>query len=219
MRQRCSAPTAAARPGRTSGERRRQHQVATDNVPGIYAADPERVWAWGTAPVPGSADGCQHRRRLDLGGPAQRIVRQPAELGSTAPAGLCLRGQARCATGTPRSRLSRLPPAPDRRNLADWAGVPIYVLNVERAYSVLWATPTPLDASATLQAAWDAATSTSHPRYDDAIKVDSGANPGRTTPSRSASTAATTTSATGRWMTTASSPSPRSARSMRAASS
>ncbi len=41
--------------------------------------------------------------------------------------------------------------------------------------------------------------------------------PGWTTPSRSASTAATTTSATGRWTTTASSPSPRSARSTRAA--
>ena len=44
-------------------------------------------------------------------------------------------------------------------------------------------------------------------------------SPGRTTPSRSALTAGTTTSATGRWMTTASSPSLRSARSTRVACS
>ena len=63
-------------------------------------------------------------------------------------------------------------------NLADWAGVPAYVLNADRAYRVLWATPTPLDASATLQAAWDAGNLYFAIRvYDDAIRVDSGAQP------------------------------------------
>ena len=63
-------------------------------------------------------------------------------------------------------------------NLADWAGVPVYVLNADRAYRVLWTTPTPLDASATLQAAWDADNLYFALRvYDDAVKVDSGAKP------------------------------------------
>ncbi len=63
-------------------------------------------------------------------------------------------------------------------NLADWAGVPVSLLNAERAYRVPWATPTPLDASATLQAAWDAGNLYFAIRvYDDAIKVDSGAKP------------------------------------------
>ena len=63
-------------------------------------------------------------------------------------------------------------------NLADWAGVPIYVLNAEHAYRVLWTTPTPLDASATLQAAWDADNLYFALRvYDDVAKVDSGAKP------------------------------------------
>ena len=63
-------------------------------------------------------------------------------------------------------------------NLADWASVPAYLLNADRAYRVPWATPTPLDASATLQAAWDAGNLYFALRvYDDAIKVDSGAQP------------------------------------------
>ena len=63
-------------------------------------------------------------------------------------------------------------------NLADWAPVPVYLLNAERAYRVLWSTPTPLDASATLQAAWDANNLYFAVRvYDDAVKVDSGAKP------------------------------------------
>jgi photosystem II stability/assembly factor-like uncharacterized protein len=63
-------------------------------------------------------------------------------------------------------------------NLVDWLGVPAYSLKAGNAVSVLGARPNPLDASATLQAAWDA----SHlyfalQVYDDHLVVDSVGKP------------------------------------------
>jgi len=63
-------------------------------------------------------------------------------------------------------------------DLADWAGVPAFSLNADRAIRVLGVAPVPLDASATLQAAWDDASLYFAVRvYDDRVIVDSPAAP------------------------------------------
>ncbi len=152
--------------------------VVTDNVTGIYAADPERVWAWGTAPVPGWLMGVSTDGGATWKG--QRTVETVPGSVRFDRTGLAFA----FSESTLRYRNTEIsayrayrPPQIDG-NLADWAGVPAYVLNAERAYRVLWATPTPLDASAALQAAWDDAHLYFAIRvYDDAVKVDSGAQP------------------------------------------
>ena len=149
-----------------------------DNVTGIYAADPERAWAWGTAPVPGWLMGASTDGGTTWKG--QRTV-------STVPGSVRFdrTGLAYAfSDSTLRYRNTEIsayhayrPPQIDG-NLADWASVPAYVLNAERAYRVRWSTPTPLDAGATLQAAWDDGNLYFAIRvYDDAVRVDSGAQP------------------------------------------
>ena len=142
----------------------------------LYAADLERLWSPGMASFVGySSDGgltwADQRAEApgyDGGGWFDRTGR--AFTGSSG--GLLWYR----ATEVTAYRASR-PPQIDG-NLADWAPVPAYLLNAERAYRVLWSTPTPLDASATLQAAWDADNLYFAIRvYDDAVKVDSGAKP------------------------------------------
>ena len=187
---------------------------------GLVAADPERVWTWGTHPVVGgpiaaSTDG------------GATWINQRAEAVHVSEVRFDRTGLAYAfSDSTLRYRNTEIsayhayrPPQIDG-NLADWTGVPAYVLNAERADRVLWSTPTPLDASATLQAAWDSGNLYFAIRvYDDAVKVDSGAKPWQDDAIVSASMAATTTFATGRWTTTANSPSPRSARSTKPATS
>ena len=142
----------------------------------LYAADLERLWSPGMKPFLGcSSDG-------GLTWTDQR-AEAPRYWG-----GAWLDRTGRGFTGTESGLLwyraaevtayhAYRPPKIDG-NLADWTGVPMYVLNAERAYRVLWSTPTPLDAGAALQAAWDANTLyfALHV-YDDAVKVDSGAKP------------------------------------------
>lgn len=63
-------------------------------------------------------------------------------------------------------------------NLIDWFGVPIYSLKAANAVNVTGARPVPLDASGTLQAAWDSSNLYFALRiYDDAIVVDSPGKP------------------------------------------
>ena len=120
----------------------------------LYAADLERLWSPGMAPFIGySSDGGltwgdQRAEASGYGGGAWFDRTGRAFTGSSG--GLLWYR----ATEVTAYRAAR-PPQIDG-NLADWAPVPVYLLNAERAYRVLWATPTPLDASATLQAAWDA---------------------------------------------------------------
>ncbi len=150
----------------------------TYDVTGIYAADPERVWAWGSAPVPGwlmgvSTDGGSSWKGQRTVETVPWSVRFDRTGLAFAFSGSRLRYR---NTEIAAYRATR-PPQIDG-NLADWAGVPAYVLNAERAYRVLWSTPTPLDASATLQTAWDAGHLYFALRvYDDAVKVDSGTQP------------------------------------------
>ncbi len=145
---------------------------------GLVAADAERVWTWGTNPVAGgpvaaSTDG------------GATWVAQRAEAAQVSGVRFDRTGSAYASgSGTLRYRNTEIaayraarPPQIDG-NLADWTGVPAYLLNAERAYRVLWSTPTPLDASATLQAAWDAGHLYFALRvYDDVVKVDSGVKP------------------------------------------
>ena len=141
----------------------------------MHAADPERVWALGSAwPAIVSVDGgatwdSQRSEGADLGD-RFRFDRT---------------GQA-YATGEALFRYRNTevvaykaakPPTIDA-DLNEWDGIPAYYLNADRASHVLYATPAPLDASASLQVAWDADTLYFAVRaYDDAVKIDSGAKP------------------------------------------
>ncbi len=150
----------------------------TDLVTGIYAADPERVWAWGSAPVPGWLMGVSTDGGSTWKGQRTVVaVPQNVRFDRTGLAYAFSDSTLRYRNTEISAYHAYRPPQIDG-NLADWAGVPAYVLNAERAYRVLWATPTPLDASATLQAAWDNAHLYFAVRvYDDAVRVDSGAQP------------------------------------------
>jgi len=142
----------------------------------LYAADLERLWSPGMAPFVGySSDGGLTWTDQRAEGPPNWagawFDRTGRAFARTQAALLWYR-----ATEVTAYRAAR-PPQIDG-NLADWAGVPAYLLNADRAYRALWATPTPLDASATLQAAWDANNLYFALRvYDDVVKIDSGAKP------------------------------------------
>ena len=91
-------------------------------------------------------------------------------------------------------------------DLSDWSGVPSYGLKAAEAIRVNGVLPAPLDGSAVLQAAWDAATCTSP--YASTTRRSpwiAACSPGRTTRSSSAWTATMTTAATGARPMTASS--------------
>ena len=141
----------------------------------MHAADSERVWALGSAwPAFASVDG---------GATWEQQRSEGADLGDRFR--FDRTGQA-YATGEALFRYrntevvaykAALPPTVDA-NLNEWGGVPAYYLNADRASHVLYATPAPLDASASLQVAWDADTLYLAVRvYDDVIKIDSGAKP------------------------------------------
>ena len=141
----------------------------------VYAADMERVWSRGTMPFGYSSDGgltwTDQRAETAGYGTDNWFDRTGRAFSGTGGGLLWYR-----STEMTTYRATR-PPQIDG-NLTDWAGVPVSLLNAERAYRVQWAAPTPLDASATLQAAWDAGNLYFAVRvYDDAIKVDSGAKP------------------------------------------
>ena len=150
---------------------------ACDQAPrNIVALDRERIWwlGWVNRPVRHSHDGgaAWVDQRSDFYVNYGSVGFDRTDQGYDTWAGTLQRYR---NTEVSAYRAAR-PPQIDG-NLADWAGVPMYVLNADRAYRVLWATPTPLDASATLQAAWDAGHLYFALRvYDDAIKVDSGAS-------------------------------------------
>ena len=146
---------------------------------GLVAADPERVWTWGTHPVVGgpiaaSTDG------------GATWINQRAEAVHVSEVRFDRTGLAYAfSDSTLRYRNTEIsayhayrPPQIDG-NLADWTGVPVYVLSVERAYRVSSGPPlrrsTPARPS---RPPGTQATSTSRIRVDDdAVKVDSGAKP------------------------------------------
>jgi photosystem II stability/assembly factor-like uncharacterized protein len=142
----------------------------------LYASDLERLWSPGMAPFVGySSDGGltwgDQRAEAPSYGSGTWFDRTGRAFTWTQDALLWYR-----STELSAYRAAR-PPQIDG-NLVDWAGVPVSLLNAERAYRVLWAAPTPLDSSATLQAAWDASNLYFAIRvYDDTVKVDSGAKP------------------------------------------
>ena len=141
----------------------------------LYAADPERLWM-GDARYSSDGGLTWTGQRVEapwygVGTWFDRTSRAFGRVYEAAGALLWYR-----ATEVTAHRAAR-PPQVDG-NLADWAGVPAYVLNADRAYRVQGPAPVPLDASATLQAAWNAGNLYFAIRvYDDALKVDSGAKP------------------------------------------
>ena len=141
----------------------------------LHAADLERVWALGSAwPVLASVDG---------GGTWVQQRSEGANLGKRLnfdKTGLAYApGEAlfRYRNTEVVAYKAAQPPVVDA-NLNEWSGVPSYYLNADRASRLLYSIPTPLDASASLQVAWDADNLYFGIRvYDNVIKVDSGASP------------------------------------------
>jgi photosystem II stability/assembly factor-like uncharacterized protein len=141
----------------------------------MHAADPERVWALGSAwPAFVSIDGgatwdSQRSEGADL---SDRFrFDRTGQAYATGEALFRYRNTEVVAYKAAK------PPTIDA-DLNEWGGVPAYYLNADRASQVLYATPAPLDASASLQVAWDADTLYFAVRaYDDAVKIDSGAKP------------------------------------------
>ncbi len=138
----------------------------------MHAADLERVWALGSAwPVFASVDG---------GATWEKQRGEGADLGSrfnfdgTGQSYAAGEALFRYRNTEVVAYKAARPPVVDA-SLGEWGGVPAYYLNADRASRLLYSTPTPLDASASLQVAWDANTLYFGIRvYDDVIKVDSG---------------------------------------------
>ncbi len=160
--------------GRTWAEVQRDSSFDTSCPGDLYAADLERLWSPGLTPFIGyssdggltwtdqRAEGSRYRGGISFDRTGRAFV--------SADALLWYR-----ATEVTAYRAAR-PPQLDG-NLADWTS-PVSVLNAERAFRVTGASPAPLDASAVLQAAWDANNLYFAVRvYDKNIVVDSGAKP------------------------------------------
>ncbi len=140
-----------------------------------FAVDRERLWVpwlWYRASVPptyssdGGATWTTQRAESDAVGATAWLDPTGRAFGS-AGATLLYRN-----SEIPAYRAERSPTLDG--DLADWAGVPSLSLNADRAIRVQGLAPVPLDASATLQAAWDDANLYFAVRvYDDHVVVDS----------------------------------------------
>jgi photosystem II stability/assembly factor-like uncharacterized protein len=140
------------------------------------SSNAEQGWVWGNnAPAAITSDGGQtwtaqrgEASEMDPRSMFSRIIHTTSETNST---GLRYRNTEIVA------RRAQQPPVIDG-SLEDWARVPAYSLKADIAYKVEGQTPTPLDSSAVLQAAWDDTHLYFALRvYDDTIIVDDLAKP------------------------------------------